>query len=68
MDQHFQQQAWRTMARFVNNLIMFLDAYHDYIDDLDEVFSIFKNLGLTLKVQKIFLGFHSLELLSYLVD
>ena len=35
---------------------------------MDEVFSVLGNLGITLKAKKCFLGFHFLEILSYLVD
>jgi hypothetical protein len=34
----------------------------------DEVFRILSDLGITLKARKCYLGFHSVELLGYLVD
>ena len=68
MDKNFKRIAWRTMACFVDDLIIFSDSYLQHLDNLDEVFGILENLGLTLKAKKCFLGFQSLELLGYLVD
>ena len=68
MDRNFQHIAWRTMACFVDDLITFSGSYLQHLADLDEVFCILEDLGLTLKAKKTFVGFRSLELLGYLVD
>src|SRR5947209_9965959 len=68
MDKAFQHLAWRTMACFVDDLVMFSDSYLQHLGDLDKVFCILENLGITLKAKKLFLGFQSLELLGYLVN
>src|SRR5947209_6059379 len=68
MDKAFCYIAWRTMACFVDDLVMFSDSYLQHLRDLDEVFCILENLGLTLKAKKTFNGFGSLELLGYLVN
>jgi len=43
-------------------------SFADFLGIVDEVFSILGNLGITLKAKKCFFGFHSLEILGYLVD
>jgi len=47
---------------------MYTPSFADFLGIVDEVFSILGNLVITLKVKKCFLGFHSLEILGYLVD
>ena len=47
---------------------MYAPSFAKFIGIVEEVFSILGNLGITLKAKKCFLGFHSLEILSYLVD
>jgi len=47
---------------------MYAPAFADFLGIVDEVFSIPGNLGITLKAKKCILGFHSLEILGYLVD
>jgi len=47
---------------------MYAPSFVKFVAIVDEVFSILGNLGITLKVKKCFLGFHSLEILGYLVD
>ena len=47
---------------------MYAPSFAKFLGIVDEVFSILGNLGITLKAKKCFLGFHSLEILGYLVD
>jgi hypothetical protein len=56
------------MACFLHDLITFSDSYLQHLSDLDEVFRILEDLGLTLKARETFLGFCSLKLLGYLFD
>ena len=45
------------MAYFIDDLITFPDSYLQYLVDLDEVFSVLEDLGLTLKAKKTFFKF-----------
>jgi len=47
---------------------MYAPSFAKFLGIVDKVFSILGNLGITLKAKKCFLGFHSLEILDYLVD
>ena len=48
--------------------MIYAPSFANFLGIVNEVFSILGNLGITLKAKKCFLGFHSLEILSYLVD
>jgi len=63
-----QHLSWRGASCYVDDIIMYASSFGKFLGILDEVFSILGNLGITLKAKKCFLGFHSLEILGYLVD
>ena len=46
MDKCFGRIAWRTMACFLDDVIIFSDLYLRHLSDLDEVFCILEDLGL----------------------
>jgi len=52
----------------MDDIMMYAPSFAKFIGIVAEVFSILGNLGITLKAKKCFLGFHSLEILGYLVD
>ena len=60
--------SWRGASRYVDDIVMYAPSFGKFLGIVDEVFSILGNLGITLKAKKCFLGFHSLEILGYLVD
>jgi len=63
-----QRVSWRGASCYVDNIVMYAPSFAEFLGMADEVFSILGNLGITLKAKKCFLGFHSLEILGYLVD
>ena len=63
-----QRLSWRGASCYVNDIVMYAPSFAMFLGIVDEVFSILGNLGITLKARKCFLGFHSLEILGYLVD
>jgi len=63
-----QRLSWRGASCYVDDIVMYAPSFADFLRIVDEVFSILGNLGITLTVKKCFLGFHSLEILGYLVD
>jgi len=69
MDTKFiQRLSWRGASCYVDDIVMYAPSFAKFIGIVDKVFSILGNLGITLKAKKCFLGFHSLEILGYLVD
>ena len=63
-----QRLSWRGASCYVDDIVMYALTFAKFLGIVDEVFSILGNLGITLKAKKCFLGFHSLEILGYLVD
>jgi len=63
-----QRLSWQGASCYVDDIVMYAPSFADFLEIVDEVFSILGNLGITLKTKKCFLGFHSLEIIGYLVD
>jgi len=63
-----QRLSWRGASCYVDDIVIYAPSFANFLGIVNEVFSILGNLGITLKAKKCFLGFHSLEILSYLVD
>jgi len=63
-----QHLSWQGASCYVDDIVMYAPTFTKFLGIVDEVFSILGNLGITLKAKKCFLGFHSLEILGYLVD
>jgi len=68
MDKAFAGLTWRVVSVYVDDICIYADTFAEFFQACEEVFTILSNLGITLKAKKCFLGFHSLELLGYLVD
>jgi hypothetical protein len=62
------QLSWRGASCYVDDIVLYAPTFQKFLEITDEVFRILSNLGITLKAKKCFLGFHSVELLGYLVD
>jgi hypothetical protein len=60
--------SWRGAACYVDDIVIFAATFQEFLQMSDEVFRILSDLGITLKARKCYLGFHSVELLGYLVD
>jgi len=63
-----QRLSWRGASCYVDDIVMYAPSFAKFLGIVEEVFSILGNLGITLKAKTCFLGFHSLEILGYLVD
>jgi len=63
-----QRLSWRGVSCYVDDIVIYAPSFRKFLGIVDQVFSILGNLGITLKAKKCFLGFHSLEILGYLVD
>ena len=68
MDKAFKDVAWRFVCVYVDDILVYSDTFDDHLQHLDEVFRILSDLGITLKAKKVFLGYHNVELLGYIVD
>ena len=68
MDRLFKGLSWRIVACYVDDIIFWGSDFASFLANTDEVFSILSDAGITLKASKAFLGFHSLDILGYLVD
>jgi hypothetical protein len=69
MDRHLiSQLSWRGASCYVDDIVLYAPTFQKFLEVTDEVFRILSDLGITLKAKKCFLGFHSIELLGYLVD
>ena len=68
MDKAFKDVAWRFVCVYVDDILIYSDSFAEHIQHLDEVFRILSDLGITLKAKKVFLGYHNVELLGYIVD
>jgi hypothetical protein len=60
--------SWRGAACYVDDIVIYAATFQEFITMTDEVFRVLSDLGITLKARKCYLGFHSIELLGYLVD
>jgi hypothetical protein len=60
--------SWRGASCYVDDIVLYAPTFAKFLEITDEVFRILSDLGITLKAKKCFLGFHSIELLGYLVD
>jgi hypothetical protein len=60
--------SWRGASCYVDDIVLYVPTFRKFLDITDEVFQILSDLGITLNAKKCFLGFHSIELLGYLVD
>jgi len=68
MDKAFAGLTWRIVSVYVDDICVYADSFTEFLTACEEVFTILSNLGITLKAKKCYIGFHSLELLGYLVD
>ena len=68
MDKAFKDVAWRFVCVYVDDILIYSNSFDEHLVHLDEVFRILSDLGITLKAKKVFLGFHNVELLGYIVD
>ena len=68
MDKAFKGIAWRFVCAYVDDILVYSRTFDEHLLHLDEVFRILSDLGITLKATKVYLGFHSIELLGFLVD
>jgi hypothetical protein len=60
--------SWRGASCYVDDIVIYAATFQDFLHMTDEVFRVLSDLGITLKARKCYLGFHSVELLGYLVD
>jgi hypothetical protein len=60
--------SWRGASCYVDDIVIYAATFQDFLHMTDEVFRVLSDLGITLKARKYYLGFHSVELLGYLVD
>jgi hypothetical protein len=60
--------SWRGASCYVDDIVIYAETFQNFLHMADEVFRILSDLGITSKARKCYLGFHSIELLGYLVD
>ena len=53
---------------FIDNIVVFLDSFEDYIQHLHDIFSLFVKKNISISLEKSFLGYLSVELLGFYVD
>jgi hypothetical protein len=60
--------SWRGASCYFDDIVIYAATFQDFLRMNDEAFRVLSDLGITLKARKCYLGFHSVELLGYLVD
>jgi hypothetical protein len=58
--------SWQGASYYVDDI--YAPTFAKFLQITDKVFRILSDVSITLKAKKYFLGFHSIELLGYLVD
>src|SRR5579859_5004507 len=53
---------------YVDDVLIFSDDYESHVQHLRNVFGEFSRVGLTLSPDKCYIGYHSLKVLSHIVD
>ena len=67
-DQLFKGLSWRIVYVYVDNIVVYSQAFKQHLRDLDEVLGLLQNAGITLRVKKAHVGYQSVELLGYKVN
>jgi len=47
-----QRLSWQGASCYVDDIVMYAPSFADFLEIVDEVFSILGNLGITLKTKK----------------
>ncbi len=53
---------------FINNIVIFSDIFEDHCRHLEEVFILFREKSVSINPEKSFIGYLSVEFLSFYVD
>ena len=53
---------------FINDIIIFLDIFNDYIKHLKDIFSLFREKNININLKKSYIGYPTVELLGYYID
>jgi len=53
---------------FIDDIVVFLDFFEDYVQHLYDIFSLFVKKNISISLEKSFLGYLSVELLGFYVD
>ena len=67
-DKLFKGLSWRIVCVYVDDIAVFSGNFKDHLYHLEEVLSIMKDAGLTLRAKKAHVGYGSVEVLGYKVD
>lgn len=70
MDKIFQVSGalWQFLACYIDDCVIFSDSFDNHMEHLEAAFTTLADTGITLRAEKCFLGYHSIELLGYIVD
>ncbi len=53
---------------FINDIIIFSDIFKDYYKHLKIIFSLFKEKNININLKKLYIGYSSVEFLSFYID
>jgi len=53
---------------FIDDIIIFLDIFNDYIEHLEDIFSLFRKKNISINLKKSYIGYLTVELLKYYID
>ncbi len=53
---------------FIDNIIIFLDIFNDYIEYLEDIFSLFWKKNISINLKKSYIEYLMVELLRYYID
>ncbi len=53
---------------FIDDIIIFLDTFSDYIEYLKNIFSLFREKNININFKKSYIGYPTVELLRYYID
>ncbi len=70
--QHFINRTLKTYndhcRTFIDDVIIFLNTFNDYIEHLEDIFSLFQKKNININFKKSYIGYPIVELLGYYID
>ena len=68
MDKLLKKFLWKIAACYLDDIVVFSMTFEDHLRDIDDILTVLKEAGLTLKPEKCLVGFHSIKMLGKIVD
>ncbi len=53
---------------FIDNVVIFSDTFNDYMEHLEDIFSLFRKKNISINFKKSYIRYPTVELLEYYID